>query len=278
MALLHPRARLIDARNGEQLSGPQLEAKVDAVARALADVTAGIVIVQAPTAIETIVRYLGAWRAERPVALLDPDLASDTLLEYIHRFQPAVVAGAVAQSVGDRAADEGYVVADHAALGCHWARLSPPGSRPNADLGVMLATSGSTGNPRFVRLSRAAILANTAAIIEVLGILGDDVSISSLPFYYSYGMSVLNTHLSVGASFVVETGGLIQRPFWDAVSEHRVTSLACVPYQFEVLRRLRFDPSRPQSADADAGGRQDEIQTGSATSALGSALQVASSS
>ena len=55
-------------------------------------------------------------------------------------------------------------------------------------------------------------------------------------------MSVLNTHLSVGASLVVETGGLIQRPFWDAVSEHRVTSLACVPYQFEVLRRLRFDP------------------------------------
>ena len=224
MALLHPRARLIDARNGEQLSGPQLDAKVDAVARALADVTAGIVIVQAPTAIETIVRYIGAWRAERPVALLDPDLPSDTLVDFVHRFEPAVVLGpspglALEPPSGMRRSPTIHP------LDYHWAR-EPIGIAPHADLAMLLATSGSTGSPKLVRLSRDAILANTTAIIEALGILGADVAVSSLPFYYSFGMSVLNTHLAVGATVVVESGGLVARSFWPAVAEHKVTSLA----------------------------------------------------
>jgi acyl-CoA synthetase (AMP-forming)/AMP-acid ligase II len=151
----------------------------------------------------------------------------------------------------------GYELVDHAALGHHWVRREVPEWRPHPDLGVMLATSGSTGNPRFVRLSRAGVLANTASIIEALGIDHTDVSISSLPSYYSYGMSVLNTHLSAGATFVVEAGGVIQRPFWDAVSAHQVTSLSCVPYQYEILRRIRFDPAAHPSLRTltQAGGR-----------------------
>jgi acyl-CoA synthetase (AMP-forming)/AMP-acid ligase II len=55
-------------------------------------------------------------------------------------------------------------------------------------------------------------------------------------------MSVLNTHLAAGATVVLESAGLLHRPFWDAVTAHGATSLACVPYQFETLRRLPFDP------------------------------------
>ena len=89
------------------------------------------------------------------------------------------------------------------------------------DLGVLLATSGSTGNPKLVRLSRAAVLANAASIIEALGINGDDVAISSLPFYYSYGMSVLNTHLRPGRPSWSRPAGLVAAAVLDRRSRAR---------------------------------------------------------
>ncbi|MBQ1026042.1 AMP-binding protein [Micromonospora sp. C95] len=111
------------------------------------------------------------------------------------------------------------------------------------ELALLLATSGSTGNPKLVRLSRSACLANAEQIAGALDIGEDAVAITTLPLFYSYGLSVLHSHLISGATVVLERSGLMQRTFWNAVVEHRVTSLALVPSQYEMLRRLRFDPS-----------------------------------
>jgi long-subunit acyl-CoA synthetase (AMP-forming) len=54
-----------------------------------------------------------------------------------------------------------------------------------------------------VRLSRRNLESNAKAIAEYLEIRQQDRAISSLPFHYSYGMSVLNSHLCAGASVVV---------------------------------------------------------------------------
>jgi len=125
------------------------------------------------------------------------------------------------------------------------------------DLALLLTTSGSTGNPKLVRLSAGAVRANAEQISEVLGITADDVAITTLPLFYSYGMSVLNSHLLRGATLVLERTGIMQRDFWTAVSEHGVTSMAFVPYQYEMLRRLRFDPAKYPSLRTltQAGGR-----------------------
>lgn len=112
------------------------------------------------------------------------------------------------------------------------------------DLALLLTTSGSTGNPKLVRLSRGAVLANAGQIAEVLNIAGGDVAVTTLPLFYSYGLSVLHSHLLRGATVVLERGGMMRRDFWAAVVKYRVTSMALVPYQFEMLRRLRFDPAR----------------------------------
>lgn len=142
--------------------------------------------------------------------------------------------------------------ADHSAL---IERFSTTSVHP--DLAVLLTTSGSTGNPKLVRLSASAVQANAEQIVEVLGIGPDDVAITTLPLFYSYGMSVLNSHLLRGATLVLERTGIMQRDFWTAVTEHDVTSLAFVPYQYEMLRRLRFDPAKYPSLRylTQAGGR-----------------------
>ncbi|WP_433211732.1 AMP-binding protein [Dactylosporangium sp. CS-047395] len=231
-ALRHPNARLIDAATGEvvrDLVRPDL----------FTDVPPGMVFLRMPTTVEAVCQYVTAFETGRPVALLDPGLPDETLLELVDRFEPAAVLGPVPAELTDRV------------------RATAPKTAPHPDLAVLLATSGSTGNPKLVRLSRRAVLANADSIVEALGITGDEVAISALPFYYSYGMSVLNTHLTAGATVVVEGEGLLGRGFWPAIDEFGVTSLALVPSQYEMLVRLRFDPARHPALRTltQAGGR-----------------------
>ncbi|MEU4155817.1 AMP-binding protein [Actinoplanes sp. NPDC026670] len=141
---------------------------------------------------------------------------------------------------------------DHSAL---IARYTTGDVHP--DLALLLTTSGSTGDPKLVRLSWSAVLANAGQVADSLGVTGDDVAITTLPLFYSYGLSVLHSHLLRGATVVLERAGIMQKDFWAAIDEHRVTSLAFVPSQYEMLRRLRFDPARYPSVRTltQAGGR-----------------------
>ncbi|MEV4508071.1 AMP-binding protein [Dactylosporangium sp. NPDC049525] len=248
MTLLHPDARLIDAATGAELAGVPLREAVHAAVAGFAEITPGVVFLRTPTTVEAIIRYIGAFEAGRPLALLDPGLPAETLADFVERFEPAAVCGPLPEDV-----HKGYTRRNDEL----WERDIQSSTAAHPDLATLLATSGSTGNPKLVRLSRDAILANTTSIIEALGITAADVAVSSLPFYYSFGMSVLNTHLAAGATVVVESEGLVARSFWPAITKHAVTSLALVPSQYEMLRRLRFDPKRYPSLRTltQAGGR-----------------------
>jgi acyl-CoA synthetase (AMP-forming)/AMP-acid ligase II len=148
------------------------------------------------------------------------------------------------------------VLLDPDADNAHWAeRFTTDEVHP--DLALLLTTSGSTGNPKLVRLSAGAVETNADQIADALGITAGDVAITTLPLFYSYGMSVLNSHLLRGATVVLERTGIMQRDFWTAATEHGVTSMAFVPYQYEMLRRLRFDPAKYPALRnlTQAGGR-----------------------
>jgi acyl-CoA synthetase (AMP-forming)/AMP-acid ligase II len=129
--------------------------------------------------------------------------------------------------------------------------------RVHPDLALLLTTSGSTGNPKLVRLSRTAVRTNAEQIAEALEIDGNEVAITTLPLFYSFGLSVLHSHLVRGATVVLERTGIMQRDFWNAAVEHHVTSMAFVPSQYEMLRRLRFDPAQYPALRTltQAGGR-----------------------
>jgi len=146
---------------------------------------------------EDVVTYLACLAAGRPVLLTDPDGATDELEA---RFGPRVGAPA-----------------------------------PHPGLALLLSTSGSTGSPRLVRLGARAVDANAAAIAEYLGLRHDDVGITALPLHYCYGLSVLHSHLAVGAAVVLTRTKVVDPCFWAAVDAHGVTSLAGVPHSFEML-------------------------------------------
>ena len=92
----------------------------------------------------SVLTYLGAFESGRAIALIDPALDADVLAGLVSRFRPAAVLSA-----------SGDAPAGYSARGADWVRDSAEGVTPHPDLAVLLPTSGSTGNPKLVRLSRA---------------------------------------------------------------------------------------------------------------------------
>lgn len=111
----------------------------------------------------------------------------------------------------------------------------------NDQIALLLTTSGSTGSPKLVRLSYENILANAESIAQYLQITEDERPVTSLPMYYSYGLSVINSHLIKGATILLTDKSIAQKEFWSFAKGQKATSIAGVPYTYEMLKRLRFN-------------------------------------
>lgn len=108
------------------------------------------------------------------------------------------------------------------------------------DLALLLTTSGSTGSPKLVRQSYRNIRSNTESIASYLELNETERPITTLPMNYTYGLSVINSHLYVGATILLTEKTLMQKEFWNFLKEQKATSIAGVPYTYEMLKRLRF--------------------------------------
>ena len=153
--------------------------------------------------IESIVEYLACLEAGAPVVLLDATKDPETIENLRKIYKPSETK-------------------------CH------------PDLALCLTTSGSTGSPKLVRLTKRNILANAESITEYLQIDENERPITMLPMYYSYGLSIINSHLLKGATILLTDKTYAQREFWNFLKENEATSMSGVPYTWELLRRLRF--------------------------------------
>ncbi len=181
---------------------------------------------------ECIVGYLGFLRAGAAVLLLHHSVSAEHLRSVLQRFRPGhVYAPAGWDGIEGAEVDRlgGYVLA----------RCGDP-SPLHDDLCVLLTTSGTTGGRSFVRLSYANVTGNAAAIGEYLRIGPDDRAITTMPLSYSYGLSILNTHLLAGAALIATEASLVTPRFWEVLRHRRATSFGGVPFVYEALERLRF--------------------------------------
>lgn len=99
----------------------------------------------------------------------------------------------------------------------------------------ILFTSGSTGTPKGVVISHKNIIANTESILSYLKLGTDDIMGVVLPFYYCYGLSLLHTHLKVGASLVLIKSFMFLPTVIDNLKEYNCTGFAGVPSHFQIL-------------------------------------------
>lgn len=129
--------------------------------------------------------------------------------------------------------------------------------RLHPELGLLMTTSGSTGSPKLVRQSKENVFINAAAIVDYLEIGEFDRAITTLPMSYTYGLSIVNSHLLAGAELLLTDISIMQREFWKFFHKEKATSFAGVPYTYEMLKRLKFTDMMLPSLKymTQAGGR-----------------------
>lgn len=188
------------------------------------------------TDLQTICWYLAALQTGHPLILLDATLDADLMQALLATYKPNVLL-------------HGQMMALQ-----HQERLTL-----HPDVALMLSTSGTTGSPKLVRLSRQNLQSNAAAITSYLQLSAAETAITTMPLHYSYGLSILNSHLQAGAKLVLTQHGLLSREFWQLVQQHQVTSLSGVPYIWQMLRKMRYERFKTDSVRylTQAGGRLD---------------------
>lgn len=102
---------------------------------------------------------------------------------------------------------------------------------------ALMFTSGTTASPKAVRITHRNLWANTASIIEYLGLRADDRMLVVLPFFYCYGASLLHTHLRVGGSLAVCNTFTFPETALQMIERERCTGLAGVPSTYQLLLR-----------------------------------------
>lgn len=112
-----------------------------------------------------------------------------------------------------------------------------PDVEDQRDLAAIMFTSGSIGAPKGVMVSHRNIIANTASIIDYLGLTANDRVLAVLPFYYCFGTSLLHTHLRVRGSIVMENRFICLDKILTRMQETRCTGLAGVPSHYQILLR-----------------------------------------
>jgi acyl-CoA synthetase (AMP-forming)/AMP-acid ligase II/lysophospholipase L1-like esterase/acyl carrier protein len=227
----------IVTERGERLTYRALADRTDALAAGMHG-AARLTIVECDNVLECVLAYLACLRAGHPVILVEPGST-----ERDSRTRITYGAAAIFHRVDGTWRFDALDVA-------HPGSLHP-------ELCVLLSTSGTTGSPKLVRLSGANIQANAASIADYLQITPADRAMTSLPLYYSYGMSILNSHLQAGATLLLTGHSVADDQFWAFFEREGASTLSGVPFTFDLLERIGFRARHYPALRylAQAGGR-----------------------
>jgi len=221
---------VIDARTGNEWTYGQLaedSARMQAALPQSGRRTLGVLMAQ--NRYECFVAYLAALNSGSALMLLDAAVNPSLIGELLQVYQPDWIYTSPLQPEFP-----GYRNAASGEPGLLEIE-KPRDIDIYPDLALLLSTSGSTGSPKLVRLTLRNLQANADSITRYLQLTSHDRPITSLPMSYSYGLSVINSHLNAGAAIVLTESGVLQREFWGAVDRYSCTSFAGVPYTYQLL-------------------------------------------
>lgn len=115
------------------------------------------------------------------------------------------------------------------------AEISPPVAARYEDLAAIIYTSGTTGSPKGVMLSHGNLVSLVRSVLSYLELTSEDSVLNVLPFYYSYGNSILHTHIWIGARLVLENSLMYPQKVLERISTEKITGFSGVPSTFYLL-------------------------------------------
>lgn len=235
LKLFADNVALIDTANKQTLTYKRLDDESDFISDKIKLSHKGLTFLFTTNNLESVVLYIALLKSGSAVLLLDEKLNEEIRNSLINNYKPDFII-----SVSPKA-PAGY--SDY--FDYHSLHLFEREERQSReifpDLAVLLSTSGTTGSPKLVKLSYKNIQSNADSIVEYLNIDENERPITTLPFNYSFGLSIINSHLLKGSAIILTEKTVFFRDFWNLFNEYKCTSFAGVPYTYTMLKRIGFE-------------------------------------
>src|SRR5580658_9570058 len=273
----HPT--LIDGTSGEVTTAAELAARVRAGAAALGDLGVGIgdvVALMTPNQPGFVAAFHGVVAAGAAVTPLNPVLTEDEVARQLSDSGATMLlADAPSMGKAQRAATLAGVPLV-AVLAPDWPGAGAtddgrdwPVLDPATALAALPYSSGTTGRAKGVMLTHRNLVANLAQFIPMWPYGEDDVACAVLPFFHSYGMTVImNMSLRCGSTMVI-LPRFSPIGYLETIERYRLTRLHLAPPMVLQLVNCeeadRFDTSSVRWAvsggaplDVELAGRFEE--------------------
>ncbi len=244
-ARLGDKPALLDAATGRVIT---YRALADGIARVAAGLAArgfgrgDVLAVSSPNVPDYALAVYGAMAAGGTVTGADPSLTAAELAGQLADAgaRLLVTAPALLERATEAARRAGVAeVLDFDALVRHEHPPVQVVTDPVRDVAAMPYSSGTTGLPKGVELTHAALVTNVRQTLAALDYAEDDVILAVAPFCHVIGLNLLmGTGLAVGAT-VVTLPRFEFDAFLAAIQEHRVTLAIVVP---PIIRALAAHP------------------------------------
>ena len=125
-------------------------------------------------------------------------------------------------------------------FGYHVTATGAQKARMFNQLSHLLPTSGSTGSPKLVRHKYDNIEAAGLNISTFFELTSADRPLMVLPLHYTMGLSMVFSHLKVGATILITDLSMTDPRFWKFIKDEEATSFTGVPFSYEILDKIRF--------------------------------------
>jgi acyl-CoA synthetase (AMP-forming)/AMP-acid ligase II len=212
-----------------------------------------VLLILCDNSLGSIIGYLFCLYSNNVAILIDKRISNNDLQELINLYKPNFILSDVLMT--NKKFDfktkifESYL---------YFTKIKKYSLKSNLQL--LLPTSGSMGVAKFVKLSNENLYINSKSIIKYLKLNKNDVAITNMPFFYSYMLSIINTHLHVGGKIVVSKDSILQKKFWDVYLKNKITSFNGVPYVYELIEKIGIKKiiTKKLRYITQAGGKLDQ--------------------
>ena len=196
-----------------------------------------LIVMIADNDVAPIMGYISFIRSDNVTILLDKSFKIEYIQKIINKYKPNYLFGPPEYFDQSIKTDVVFFLKNYKLFKTNYKKHK----KINKKNLLLLSTSGTTQNPKFVRLSNSNLYNNTRSIIKYLKIKSDHNTITTMPMGYSYGLSIINTHLSSGSKIILNNKTVFDRSFWKLVDKYKITSFGGVPQLYELLKQLKFE-------------------------------------
>ena len=196
-----------------------------------------LILIIASNNVNSIIGYVSFVKSENTSILLDKSFKLEYFFKIIKKYKPNYIFCPKEYLTKINQIREIAKIGDYFLIKTNFKK----NGKINKKNLLLLPTSGTTQSPKFVRLSGNNLFSNTKTIIKYLKIESSHTTITTMPMGYSYGLSIINTHLFSGSKIIITDKSVFDKEFWNVLQKYKITSFGGVPQFYEQLKKLRFE-------------------------------------